>query len=149
MGVALTQARGWAAKRRADLPAVDQDFIDLSARRESRAKRRARRVQVLVYLLLVGVIAGLLGWINQSFIVEAAKWYANVRPYMVNKVRRYVLEQDAERALKLGDSFRECAKSCPQMIVIPAGSFVMGSPKSERGHDAKEVLVQSQDLCFT
>jgi hypothetical protein len=30
--------------------------------------------------------------------------------------------------------FRECAQDCPEMIVIPAGSFVMRSPASEQGH---------------
>ena len=31
-----------------------------------------------------------------------------------------------------GDVFREC-DACPEMVVIPAGEFVMGSPKSEKG----------------
>jgi formylglycine-generating enzyme required for sulfatase activity len=31
-----------------------------------------------------------------------------------------------------GTTFRDCAR-CPEMIVIPTGSFVMGSPKSEAG----------------
>lgn len=33
--------------------------------------------------------------------------------------------------------FRDCA-SCPQMVPIPAGSFVMGAPKSEDGSDDLE-----------
>jgi formylglycine-generating enzyme required for sulfatase activity len=32
-----------------------------------------------------------------------------------------------ERGLKTGDEFKEC-EDCPAMIVIPAGSFTMGSP---------------------
>jgi formylglycine-generating enzyme required for sulfatase activity len=36
-----------------------------------------------------------------------------------------------ERGLKPKDSFRECA-DCPEMVVVPAGSFTMGSPKSEK-----------------
>jgi formylglycine-generating enzyme required for sulfatase activity len=33
-----------------------------------------------------------------------------------------------------GQSFRDCANDvCPEMVVIPAGSFVMGSPASEPG----------------
>jgi formylglycine-generating enzyme required for sulfatase activity len=32
-----------------------------------------------------------------------------------------------ERALKSRGSFRECA-DCPEMVVVPAGSFIMGSP---------------------
>jgi len=31
-----------------------------------------------------------------------------------------------ERALKPGDSFKECAE-CPEMVVLPAGEFTMGS----------------------
>jgi formylglycine-generating enzyme required for sulfatase activity len=45
----------------------------------------------------------------------------------------YVLKPEAERALKPQASFRECAKDCPEMIVIPAGEFTMGSPKTEKG----------------
>jgi formylglycine-generating enzyme required for sulfatase activity len=36
-----------------------------------------------------------------------------------------------ERALKPKDSFKECAQ-CPEMVVVPAGSFTMGSPESEK-----------------
>lgn len=32
-----------------------------------------------------------------------------------------------------GEAFRDCS-DCPQMISIPAGSFMMGSPASEAGH---------------
>jgi formylglycine-generating enzyme required for sulfatase activity len=37
------------------------------------------------------------------------------------------LTPDQERALKPKDTFRECA-NCPEMTVVPAGSFTMGSP---------------------
>lgn len=33
-------------------------------------------------------------------------------------------------SLKGGDTFREC-RNCPEMVVIPAGSFTMGSPSTE------------------
>ena len=33
---------------------------------------------------------------------------------------------------KVEERFRDCAE-CPQMVVVPAGSFLMGSPKSEEG----------------
>jgi formylglycine-generating enzyme required for sulfatase activity/TPR repeat protein len=36
-----------------------------------------------------------------------------------------------ESALKPKDSFKECAE-CPEMVVVPAGTFMMGSPESER-----------------
>ena len=33
--------------------------------------------------------------------------------------------------------FKDC-DVCPEMVVVPAGSFVMGSPESEEGHSADE-----------
>jgi formylglycine-generating enzyme required for sulfatase activity len=47
------------------------------------------------------------------------------------------LSADRERALKPKDTFKECA-DCPQMIVVPAGSFIMGSPLSEPGRNFNE-----------
>ncbi|WP_081851452.1 SUMF1/EgtB/PvdO family nonheme iron enzyme [Bradyrhizobium sp. URHD0069] len=138
MGAALTQAQSWLAKRRDDLPLIDRDFIDQSSRRERRERSRARRVQALVYVLLVGSIAGLIGWINQSYLRERLTWYTTVRPYMLRQVRPYVLTAAAERALKSGDSFRECAKDCPEMVVVPAGEFMMGSAANERDHYGNE-----------
>jgi formylglycine-generating enzyme required for sulfatase activity len=42
-----------------------------------------------------------------------------------------------ERGLKPKDAFRECA-DCPEMVVVPAGSFTMGSPKDEGGRNDNE-----------
>lgn len=35
------------------------------------------------------------------------------------------------------ESFRDCPE-CPEMVVVPAGSFMMGSPESEAGRDSNE-----------
>ena len=48
-----------------------------------------------------------------------------------------VLTAQAEQALKPGDTFKECA-SCPEMVVVPAGSFIMGSPENEVGRQDNE-----------
>ena len=47
------------------------------------------------------------------------------------------LSHTKEQALRPGDVFKECA-SCPQMIVVPSGSFVMGSPPHEPGRRSVE-----------
>src|SRR5262249_26425354 len=118
MGAGLTQAQSWLQKRREDLPVVDRDFIDQSTKRESKARAWARLVQALIYVLLVGIIAGLVGWINQAYVMEQMNWYITMRPYRVANVAPYVLNPEAERALEPLASFRECAKDCPEIIVI-------------------------------
>ncbi len=40
-------------------------------------------------------------------------------------------------AAEPGETFRHCA-ACPEMVVVPAGEFVMGSPADEPGRSAME-----------
>jgi formylglycine-generating enzyme required for sulfatase activity len=47
------------------------------------------------------------------------------------------LSPERERALTPAASFRECDR-CPEMVVVPAGSFTMGSPESEKGRNTWE-----------
>jgi formylglycine-generating enzyme required for sulfatase activity len=39
--------------------------------------------------------------------------------------------------LEAGSTFRDC-DACPEMVVVPAGRFTMGSPASEAGHQSDE-----------
>ena len=129
-------------RQRADLAAslepTDHEYLAACRKAEAAARGRTRRVRALIYVLLVGIIAGLVGWINQAYVKEQMNWYMTMRPYRVANVDPYVLKPEAERALKPLASFRECAKDCPEMIVIPAGSFVMGSPATEKGRHTNE-----------
>ena len=38
---------------------------------------------------------------------------------------------------RAGTSFTDC-KGCPEMVVVPAGSYIMGSPMEEDGHHSDE-----------
>jgi formylglycine-generating enzyme required for sulfatase activity len=143
MGVALAKAQNWKARRGDDLVAADRDFIDRSVDREMKARRRSRRAQTLVYALMASVIIGLVGWVNQSYIRGEWRWYAVERPFVSPNIWPYVLTAAAEQVLKPKDTFRECTPGqgkdyCPEMVVVPAGSFIMGSPPTEKGRTANE-----------
>jgi formylglycine-generating enzyme required for sulfatase activity len=45
--------------------------------------------------------------------------------------------QSAPDVRQAGEVFKDCAE-CPEMVVIPAGRFLMGSPPSEAGRSADE-----------
>jgi formylglycine-generating enzyme required for sulfatase activity len=47
------------------------------------------------------------------------------------------LTAERERGLKSKDTFREC-ENCPEMVVVPAGKFTMGSPAAEKDRDKAE-----------
>jgi formylglycine-generating enzyme required for sulfatase activity len=135
MGAALTQARSWLSKRSADLLASDREFISRSSKA---AQHRRRRMQVLVGAPVCAVILVLIGWLNESTLREHWRWFTVIRPYMAAEVRPHVLTAQAEQTLKAGDSFKECSSQCPQMVVLPAGTFVMGSPVDEKDRSEHE-----------
>jgi formylglycine-generating enzyme required for sulfatase activity len=107
-------------------------YLAACGKAEGDAKRGRRVLQIVSYVLLVAVIVGLVGWMNESYI--AAQWrYVTVTwPYARANVWPHVLTAAQEQALKPGDSFKECATDCPEMIVVPAGSFTMGGPTAEQ-----------------
>ena len=57
------------------------------------------------------------------------------------------LVPEIEQALRPRDSFKEC-DICPEMVVVPKGSFIMGTPASEPqredGEDAQHKVTLSQ-----
>ncbi len=135
MGLALAQAHSWYSKRSGDLAVEDRNFIMLSRKA---ALHRRRRFQALIGVLAFAVAVTLLGWFNNAYLAEQWRWYAITRPYMQSQVQPYVLSAAAELALTPGKSFKECATDCPEMVVVPAGPFTMGSPADEHGHQPFE-----------
>ena len=117
----------------ANLEPTDREYLAACRKAEAVAKGRKRRVRALIYVLLVGVIGSLVGIIEKEQIKEQLNWFTVTRPYRVANFDPYVLKPEAERALQPLANFHECAKDCPEMIVIPAGAFTMGSPATERG----------------
>jgi formylglycine-generating enzyme required for sulfatase activity len=90
------------------------------------AHRRARRMRVAVGALGCVIVAGLLAYWQQRALRTQYYWFAHVRGH--------VRTAEQERALKPGEPFKECSdeKYCPEMVVVPAGEFMMGSPDDEK-----------------
>jgi formylglycine-generating enzyme required for sulfatase activity/lipoprotein NlpI len=62
---------------------------------------------------------------------------STVQPPSVPHPQSTGMTLSAERALKPKDTFRDCDR-CPEMAVVAAGNFTMGSPAGEAGRDIDE-----------
>jgi formylglycine-generating enzyme required for sulfatase activity len=124
-GGALSAAELWISTRPPDgsvATDLQRDFINASRIEAMRQAVRAGRTQVLIGLLVIALLSGVgyLGWSNRASLGFQAKLLLDT--YLPTPV-----SAASERSLKAGKTFRECA-SCPDMVVVPAGSFLMGSP---------------------
>jgi formylglycine-generating enzyme required for sulfatase activity len=122
----------------ANLTATDRNYLAACRKAVIATRRRRRSVQVLIYLLLLGIIGGLVGWIEQAAIRSEWRWYWIEQPFAAAKVLPYVLKPNDAAALRAGATFAECAPDqgkdyCPTMVVVPPGTFTMGSPSGESG----------------
>src|SRR5262249_38372218 len=132
---ALEMAEDWIASRPRGAPEPTDDIRKFVAasRQSARSGQRLRRTVLgSIFTLMTAVILGLVGWINQAYIAAQWRWWTVGRPYAKEQVWPHVRNIAQEQALKPGDSFRECAKDCPEMVVVPAGSFALGSAATEK-----------------
>src|SRR5262245_5359468 len=146
--------RGMAARNAAEPESADEQRAfgkareaEASARRDKEREqlkatvRQQRRIAWLlggVAVLMGGSIVGLIAWINQSYLEQLWNLYAREGPYKKAEFQPHILSAERERALKPKETFRECEKDCPKMIVVPAGDFMMGSPVDEKGREGNE-----------
>jgi formylglycine-generating enzyme required for sulfatase activity len=127
---AQAKAQSWFSTRARDIPEADREFIALSRKAEQRRRWRGR---ALLGGLALAVVTGL----PALFVVGVVLYeYARLQP-MFWALSQSPLTAQAEQALGPGDRFRECA-TCPEMVVVPAGRFAMGSPADERGYQWNE-----------
>ena len=110
------------AKVVARLLDLGTDEVFRRAERQRKRQRQQRMALASGIFVLIGGVPGLsyVGILDRTYLRIQARKLAD--SYMPSGV----LTAAAEKTLKPGDTFQECA-SCPEMIVIPPGEFMMGT----------------------
>jgi formylglycine-generating enzyme required for sulfatase activity/TPR repeat protein len=109
----------------ANLDPTDSEYVRACQRLQQAGRRKARWVQAMIYTMLLGIIVGLVAFINQDFLKEQYQWRVVMGPSVLTA------EQEEEKAAKPGSEFKDCSNGCPTMIIVPAGKFTMGSKTGE------------------
>ncbi|MCH9808402.1 MAG: SUMF1/EgtB/PvdO family nonheme iron enzyme [Alphaproteobacteria bacterium] len=142
---------GGALPSKAQLPEVLQPLVDHHAANISRdgfrhemaglvqdikSVRKGKKGgfsagRIAAGLVLLGLIAGggyvgYQGWRETAPSPSAAAPHPSPLPPSGEREQALAVKPGS------GESFRDCP-TCPEMVVVPAGSFTMGSPKSEKG----------------
>jgi formylglycine-generating enzyme required for sulfatase activity len=95
---------------------------------------RARRGRGLAARLIVCLCLAELGFTDPAAIAQEGQY----RSPIATHATVLTVEREKVMAAKPGSEFKECASGCPAMIVIPAGTFMMGSPQDEPDREASE-----------
>jgi formylglycine-generating enzyme required for sulfatase activity len=110
------------------------EYLKACRKQERSARSRARRTQAAIFTLLLAIIGGFLARMYEHELRSFVYWATTFRGHQL-----------AAR-LKPGEGFQECAmafsddrqdgkqisKYCPDMVVIPAGSYKMGNEQRAR-----------------
>jgi formylglycine-generating enzyme required for sulfatase activity len=125
-GVSIDAAEQWAKYRPTTAPALTGDTLSyiaeskISAADNARMRRRTRNALAALTIALVGII----GLAYASFLDA---------PYIAGQMNG-VRNRWQDSYLKPGDVKRDCwSQACPEMVLLPTGNYLIGSPSDENG----------------
>jgi formylglycine-generating enzyme required for sulfatase activity len=133
-GQRLADAKNLGADPRYATRLSEQDFAYLKA---CEAAQKSEQQHVMLRKAQIGLLGLLLmlatvAWWQQRWLLEQYEW----RWVMGGKP--LTTAEEKELAAHPGQAFRECFTGCPEMVVIRAGKFLMGSLESEKGRHSDE-----------
>lgn len=127
-------ARESVERQRLDSIAAAQEERQVALDRARAALNRVKRAQMVIGALMFGIVVLGVTWRFQGDLYESYHWRFNMAPTVL------AANLEREKAAKPGPdtAFKDCANGCPTMVVVPSGTYVMGSPESEPGRNADE-----------
>ena len=107
----------------------ERAYLAAAGKAERRTRGQRRRLQALSGVAVFALAVGGVAWLNREPLGRAFERHVQIA----------ALPQDRLDDLQRGDSFRDCRFEAlcpdwmPEMVVLPDGRFMMGSPPGEAG----------------
>jgi formylglycine-generating enzyme required for sulfatase activity len=112
----------------ASLEPTDKEYLRAAQQEERAQRRRARRGKIVVVGLAANVVA-----------VTGLAYAGMLSPTYLEGLYNGVPNRIADASLKPGDVKRDCSsQACPEMVALPPGDFMMGSPETENDRSKDE-----------
>ena len=130
----------------ANLEPTDKNYVSACVAAERTAQSTRRRAKVLVGALALSLAAAGLGWWQERWVREQYHWR------MVLGGKALTSEEGTEIAAQPKAEFRECRTGCPIMVVVSAGTFLMGASQGGDQHEVrigKTFAVGKYEVTFT
>lgn len=130
----LRERRDLSAK----LTPTDWDYLTACQEVEVKYLRKARHVRASIGLLVLLLVIVGAGWWKQDLLYAQYHWHFVMKPTPLQA------EKGKEMAATGSGEFAECKNGCPTMVVVPAGTFTMGSPRSVQNLRFKREQLQHE-----
>jgi formylglycine-generating enzyme required for sulfatase activity len=103
------------------LTRVVREHRDLQ-RERARIRRQRRQFRNIAIIAVIVAAIGV-AWLKQDALLDRYFWYRDMRAPLLSVGDKHLAPQPGSPITP----FADCRQGCPQMIVIPAGKFMMGS----------------------
>lgn len=115
--------------------AAEAKRIDEARKTKAKSDKATRRGLILTGIAFAALLAGLGGFAALRAAETAAESAAEA--VADAELQRQLGIIEAKLGIRAGGTFRDCS-DCPELVLVPGGSFMMGSPESEPGRSSDE-----------
>jgi formylglycine-generating enzyme required for sulfatase activity len=115
------EARTAVEQQRLDQMRAALEREKSAVERAKAAVQRTQRALASTAALFACIVVGGVGWYYEGPLKEQYHWRVAMGPLVL------ATHEEVQLAAVPGAAFKECARGCPTMIVVPAGKFMMGS----------------------